>query len=96
MLAAPPVEGVRDEEEGGRERRKLLLPSTDMEEPPPFHVDNIGEEPRLCSRRLSLTPKLSWLRVIEVREPREEDGSDRRPGEGGGADFKDMGGRSDP
>lgn len=91
MLVAPPADGVRDEEdEGGRERRKLLPPSTEMEEPPPFHVDNNVEEPGLCSRRLS--PKLSWLRPMEVREDREEEGSDRLPGERGGADFKDMGG----
>lgn len=97
MLAAPPVDGVRDEvEEGGRERRKLLLPSTEVEEPPPFHVDSKVEEPGLCSRRLSLMPKLSWLRPTEVRDDREEEGSDRRPGDRGGADFKDMGGRSEP
>lgn len=97
MLAAPPDDGVRDEDEGGgRVRRKLLLPSTEMEEPPPFHVDSKVEEPELCSRRLSVTPKLSWLRLFEVREVREEEGSDRRPGERGGADFKDMGGRSEP
>lgn len=97
MLAAPPVDGVRDEEvEGGAERSTLLLPSTEMEEPPPFHVDSKVEEPELCSRRLSLMPKLSWLQPMEVREAREEDGSDRLPGERGGADFKDIGGRSEP
>lgn len=86
MLAAPPVDGVRDKEEddegGGRERMKLLLPSTEMEEPPPFHVDSKEEEPVLCSRWPSLM--LSWLRLTEVREAREEEGgSDRRPGESG-------------
>lgn len=85
-----------EEEEGGRERRKLSLPATEVEEPPPFQVDNKGEEPGLCIRRLSLMPKLSWLRPMEVREAREEEGSDRREGERGGADFIDMGGRSVP
>lgn len=95
MLVAPPADGVRDEEDdGGRESKKLLLPSTETEEPPPFHVDSKEEEPGLCSRRPSL--KLSWLRTMEEREEREEDGSDRLPGERGGADFKDMGGRSKP
>lgn len=85
MLAAPPVDGVRDEEEGGgRERSKLLLPSTETEEPPPFHVDSKEVEPRLCSRRLSPMPNLSLLRLTE------EEGSDRRP------DFKDNGARSEP
>lgn len=89
MLAAPPADGVWVEEEGGRERRVLSLPATEVDEPPPFHVDSKGEEPWLCGRRLSLTP-------AEVREARKEVGSDRRPGEGGGADFKDKGGRSEP
>ena len=57
-------------------------------------MDSKEEEPGLCIRRLSL--KLSWLRPVEMREDREEEGSDRRPGERGGADFKDMGGRSVP
>lgn len=97
MLVAPPVDGVRDEEdEGGRERRKPLLPSTEMEDPPPFHVDSKVEEPELCNRRPSLRPKLSWLRLREEREAKDEEGSDLRPGERGGADFKDMGGRSEP
>lgn len=97
MLAAPPVDEVRDEEdEGGTERSKLLLPSTETEEPPPFHVVSKVEEPELFSRRLSLIPKLSWLRPMDVREPREEEGSDRRPGDRDGADFKDIGGRSEP
>lgn len=60
MLTAPPVDGVRDEEEGGRERRKLSLPATEVEEPPP-HVDSKGKEPWLCSHRLSLMLVLSWL-----------------------------------
>lgn len=97
MLAAPPADGVRDEEEGGgRDRSTLLLPSTEMEEPPPFHVASRAEEPELCSCRPSLVPKLSWLQLMEVREAREEEGSDRLPGERGGADFKDIGGRSEP
>jgi len=55
MLTAPPVDGARDEEEeGGRERMKLSLPATELEEPPPFHADSKAEEPGLCSRRLSL------------------------------------------
>lgn len=97
MLAAPPADGVRDEEEeGGRDRSALLLPSTDKEEPPPFHVDSSVEEPELCSCRPSLAPKLSWLQLVEVREAREEEGSDRLPGDRRGADFKDIGGRSEP
>lgn len=97
MLAAPPAVGVRDEEEGGgRDRSTPLLPSTEMEEPPPFHVARRAEEPGLCSCRPSLVPKLSWLQLMEVREAREEEGSDRLPGERGGADFKDIGGRSEP
>lgn len=97
MLAAPPADGVRvEEDEGGRDRSAPLLPSTEMEEPPPFHVDSRVEEPELCSCRPSPAPKLSWLQLMEVREAREEDGSDRLPGERGGADFKDIGGRSEP
>lgn len=53
MLAAPPDDGARDAEEGGRERRMLSLLATEVEDPPPFHVDNKGEEPGLCSRRVS-------------------------------------------
>lgn len=83
-----------EEEGGGEERTKLSLPATELEEPPPFHVDSSGEEPWLCNRLLSL--KLSWWRPADVREAREEEGSDRRPGERGGADFKDIGGRSEP
>lgn len=90
MLTAPPVDGVRDEEGGGRERTELSLQATEFEEPPPFHVESRGEEPWLCSRRLS--PKPSWPRLVEVRVR----GSDRRPGERGGADFKEIGGRSEP
>lgn len=60
MLAAPPVDGARDEEDGGgAESRKLSLQATEVEEPPPFHVDNKGDEPGLCSRRLSLMLQLS-------------------------------------
>lgn len=96
MLTAPPVDGVQAEvEEGGRERSELLLPSTEMEEPPPFHMDSKVEEPALCSLRLSLL-EFSWLREVEVRQAKEEEGSDRRPGERGGGDFKDIGGRSEP
>ena len=92
MLVAPPVDGTQDEEEeGGSGRAKLLLLSTEIEEPPPFHVDSRVEE--LCSRRLLLMLKLSWLRP--VREATEE-GSDRRPGETGGGVFNDIGGRSEP
>lgn len=48
MLAAPPADGVREEElEGGAERSALPLPSTETEEPPPFHVDSKVEEPEL-------------------------------------------------
>lgn len=98
MLTAPPVDEARDDEEGGTEWRKLSLLATEVEEPPPFHVDSIGEEPRLCSLRLSAMPPLSWLRPTEMREAREEEeeGSDRLPEERGGADFKDTGGRSEP
>lgn len=83
MLAAPPVEGVREEEEegGGRESRALLLPSTEAVEPPPFHADSKEEEPGLYR----LMPWPSWLRLAEARPDREEDGSDRRPGERQGA-----------
>lgn len=46
MLTAPPVDGMQDDEdEGGRERMKMSLPATEVEEPPPFHVDSKGEEP---------------------------------------------------
>lgn len=44
MLVVPPVDGMRDDE-GGSERRKLSLPATEVEEPPPFQVDSNGEEP---------------------------------------------------
>lgn len=48
MLAAPLAEGVREEElEGGTDWSALLLPSTETEEPPPFHVDSEVEEPEL-------------------------------------------------
>lgn len=53
MLTAPPVDEERDEDDGGgRERRKLSLPGTEVEEPPPFHVDSKEEEAGLCTRRL--------------------------------------------
>lgn len=92
MLTAPP--GVCDEEDGGSVRRKLSLPATELDEPPPFQVDSKGEEPGLCRRRASLMPwsKLSWLRPAEDRE---EEGSDRRAGERGGAVLSEMGGRSE-
>lgn len=97
MLTAPPVDEARDDDEGCPEWRKLSLLATEVVEPPPFHVDSIGEEPRLCSLRLSAMPPLSWLRPTEMREAREEEeGSDRLPEERGGTDFKDIGGRSEP
>lgn len=94
MLTAPPDDGVCDEEAGGSVRRKLSLPATELDEPPPFQVDNKGEEPGWCSRRVSLMPcsKCSWLRPAEDRE---EEGSDRRAGERGGALLREMGGRSE-
>lgn len=85
MLTAPPVDAAR---EGGRESRTLSLLATEVEEPPPFHVDNKGEEPGWCSRRLSETPRLP-----EARE--EVKGSDRRPGGILETDFKETGGRSE-
>ena len=91
MLTAPPVDGVEDE--GGRERRELLLPAT--EESPP-HLDSKGGEPWLCSRQLSLMLKLSWLHPTEVREAMEKGGLEGCLGEWGGADLKDMGRPSEP
>lgn len=59
MLTAPPADEARDDEDGVTERRKLSPPVTEEAEPPPFHVESMGEEPRLCGRRLSATPPLS-------------------------------------
>lgn len=73
-------------------RRKPSLPATELDEPPPFHVDSNGEEAGLCRRRASPWSTLSWLRPAEDRE---EEGSDRRAGERGGAVLKEMGGRSE-
>lgn len=43
MLTAPPGDGMEDDEdEGGT---KLSLPATEVEEPPPFHIDSEEEEP---------------------------------------------------
>lgn len=97
ILTAPPTDGGSAGEEDGRGTSRLLPPSTETEEPPPFHVDNSVVEPELCSRRLSL-PKLSWLRAAEVRlvrEEEEEKGSDLRPGDRGDGDFREIGGRSE-
>lgn len=48
MLTAPPADGVREEEPGGGAEGSMLpLPSTETEEPPPFHVDSKVEEPEL-------------------------------------------------
>lgn len=88
MLTAPPPDGVREEGAvAGTPSRDPPLPSTEREEPPPFQVESRVEEPELCSPTVV---RETW------EEEEEEEGSERRPGESGGADFRDIGGRSEP